>query len=116
MRLAALSAVLMASLLSAPLPFGDLKAAPGDLLETRRTNVNVRATPTTDSAVVATIDAGERIIEIAEQGDWFQVSLPDRSAQGWIYAPLLERFTIAPDCGAGRSDERALHHCRRLQS
>ena len=96
MRLAALSVVLTASFLSAMLPLGNLAAAPGDLLETTRTNVNVRATPTTTSAVVATIDAGERIIEIREEGGWFHVNLPDRSTQGWIYAPLIERFTTAP--------------------
>jgi cytochrome c len=104
MRLAALSAVLTASLLSILLPPGDLAAAPGDLLETSRTNVNVRVSPTTSAAVVATIDAGERIIEVGKVGEWFQVNLPDRSTQGWIYAPLLERFSAAP-ATVGRTSE-----------
>lgn len=96
MRLAALSAVLTASLLSALLASGNVAAAPGDLLEISRSNVNVRAGATTNSAVVATIDAGEKIIEIAKEGEWFRVNLPDRSAQGWIYGPLVERFSTAP--------------------
>ncbi len=105
MRLAALSAVLTASLLSTLPPSGDLAAAPGDLLETSRSNVNVRARATKDSAVVVTIDAGERIIEIAKEGDWFRVNLPDRSAQGWIYGPLIERFSTAP-APIGQTRER----------
>lgn len=100
MRLPALKAVLTASLLAMLLPLGEAVAAPGDLLETTRTNVNIRANPTTDSAVVAQINAGERMIEIAKEGDWLHVNLPDRSAQGWIYGPLIERFTTPPQASA----------------
>lgn len=96
MRLAALSAVLTASVFSMLLPFSHLAAAPGDLLETSRTDVNVRAAPTTGSAIVATINSGERIIEIVRKGEWFQVNLPDKSTQGWIYGPLLDRFATEP--------------------
>ncbi len=97
MRLAALSAVLTASVLSMLLPFGHLAAAPGDLLETSRTDVNVRAAPTTGSAIVATISSGERIIEIVREGEWFQVDLPDRATKGWIFGPLLDQFAADPE-------------------
>lgn len=96
MRLAAKTAVLTASFLSLLLPPGGVAAAPGDLLETSRTNVNVRATPTTNAAIVATINSGEKIIEISVEGDWFQVDLPDQDTQGWIYGPLLNNFAGEP--------------------
>lgn len=96
MRLAAGSAVLLASLLLTPLLPGNAAASPGDLLETSRTNVNVRANPSTGAAIVARINPGERIIEIARDDDWYHVHLPDRDSQGWIFGPLLDVFAEIP--------------------
>lgn len=93
MRLTAGSGVLMASLLSALLAPCQPMAAPGDLLETSRTNVNVRADPTTEAAIVTRINSGDRMFEVRSEGDWYLVELPDIGQQGWIYGPLLDRFT-----------------------
>lgn len=102
MRLAALSAVLTASLVTTLLSPIDATAAPGDLLETSRTNVNVRANPTTDAAIVATINPGEKIIELSKEGDWYRVNLPDRAAKGWVLGSLIDSFSVAPETASKR--------------
>ena len=90
MRLVAVSGFLLASILSTVAPPSPVLAAAGDLLSTSRTNVNVRANPTTEAPIVVTINPGETIIEQDRRDDWYLVRLPDRDREGWIYAPLLE--------------------------
>ncbi len=68
---------------------GPALAAEGDLWAVEGQNVNVRSGPSTNTDVLMTINAGERIVEIASKGDWFFVEFPERNQQGWVYAPLL---------------------------
>jgi len=82
--------------------------APGDILSTSRTNVNVRATPTTTSEILETINPGETIIEIDIEGDWHRVSLPDRRRQGWIYSPLLDQVFELPEPVAAAENQAVI--------
>jgi len=89
MRFAAGSAKLLASVLLALGCFESAEAAPGDLLSTARSNVNVRSTPSTDAAIVTRINPGEMIIEIDSQRDWYRIRLPGQDREGWVFAPLM---------------------------
>ena len=91
MRMIAGLGTLSSLLLLALAVSGEVKAAPGDNLSTSKTNVNVRAAPTTESEILLTINPGANIIEIDSTDDWHFVSLPDRNAEGWIYSPLLDQ-------------------------
>lgn len=71
-------------------------AAPGDVLTTSKTNVNVRTTPSTDSDILGRINPGEIVIEIDTSGDWQLVRLPDGDREGWVFSPLLEQARNAP--------------------
>lgn len=93
MDFAARSARLSVLLLLVAIGGYGAEAAPGDLLETDKTNVNVRSEPSTDSDVVTRINPGDIIIEVETQGEWYHVKLPRQEREGWIYGPLLTVFT-----------------------
>ncbi len=102
MSFAAGSGILLTALFLALAPSGSAMAAPGDLLTTNRTNVNVRATPSTAAPIVARINPGETIIEQDRQHDWYQVRLPNRDGSGWIYGPLLQEVVDLPPAPANQ--------------
>ncbi|MEZ5936554.1 MAG: SH3 domain-containing protein [Alphaproteobacteria bacterium] len=97
MRLAALPAVLMSLLLATLLLPDQATAAPGDLLETSRRNVNVRIEPSTGAGIVATVNPGDRMIEVQRSNDWYLIDLPDLGSRGWVYGPLIDNFSETPE-------------------
>ena len=89
MRLAFAAAPLIALVGVATMPAWPVSAAEGDLWSIDGQNVNVRSGPSTSTDVLMTIDAGEKIVEIASKGEWFFVDFPDRGKRGWVFGPLL---------------------------
>lgn len=89
MQLAVISSRLLAILALALSYSQSASAAPGDLLSTDRVNVNVRSTPSTDSAIVTRINPGDMVIEIGSTADWYHVRLPAQDREGWVFAPLM---------------------------
>ncbi len=89
MRPAIGSARLLASLLLALISVQNAMAAPGDLLSTDKTNVNVRVSPSTDAGIVTRLSPGETAIEIGTLDDWYRIRLPNQDREGWVYAPLM---------------------------
>lgn len=70
-------------------------AAPGDPRSISRSNVNVRTGPSLDAPILITINAGETMVEIAAEGDWYLLNFPGRNQEGWIYGPLLDPISSA---------------------
>ena len=68
-------------------------AAPGDILSTSKTNVNVRSQPSTDAEVVTRMNPGDTAIEVESKGDWYLLRLPDQDREGWVFGPLLSVVT-----------------------
>ncbi len=89
MRFDAGSVRLSALLLPLLFSFQNAMAAPGDLLSTDRTNVNVRSTPSTDGAIVTRINPGETVVEMDSVRDWYRVRIPNQDLEGWVFTPLL---------------------------
>ena len=124
--------VRLSALLLLAIFFGEnATAAPGDLLSTDRTNVNVRSTPSTNAGIVTRIGPGETVIEVDSLRDWYRVRLPDQNREGWVFAPLLSAVTnpgpepspalepaplqVQPTAeAAGRPPEKALSPADRL--
>ncbi|MEM8949429.1 MAG: SH3 domain-containing protein [Pseudomonadota bacterium] len=73
----------------------EVSAAPGDVLTTSRTNVNVRADPSTDADIIARIGRGETVVEIDVWSEWHFVRLSNGASEGWIFSPLLEPVTAS---------------------
>ncbi len=96
MRSIAGSGTLFAVLLLACSAINHASAAPGDVFSTNKTNVNVRAAPSTNATIVARVNPGESVIEIDTKDDWHLVRLPDGGGEGWIFSPLLELVALAP--------------------
>jgi uncharacterized protein YraI len=65
-------------------------AAPGDGLMVTGRLVNVRAGPGMDYPVRLQVDRNQPAVELAREGEWVQVDLTDRAAQGWIHQSLLQ--------------------------
>lgn len=101
------SATLIALLMLAHSVVDQAAAAPGDLLSTDKTNVNVRASPSTTADIVSRINPGETVIEIGEEGDWRLVKLPGGDREGWVFSPLLEPVVDAPKPSDGITDQTA---------
>lgn len=79
----------LASLLLAFFCSQSAVAAPGDLLSTSKTNVNVRSEPSTNAGIVTRIDPGETVVEVSSVRDWYRVRLPSQDREGWVFAPLM---------------------------
>jgi hypothetical protein len=75
---------------------GAALAAPGDALVVTADVVNVRAGPGSDAPVLRQVDRDQQALELARQGDWVQVRLPDRDAVGWIHGSLLATVVSRP--------------------
>lgn len=69
-------------------------AAPGDALYVRGNNVNVRAAPSLEAAILRQVHYGHLVIEIQRQGKWIKVHIPHGQVRsGWIHGSLL---TLVP--------------------
>ena len=97
MRSIAGSRILIAILLLACPLIDHAVAAPGDVLSTRKTNVNVRVAPSTNADILARVNPGETLIEIDTKDDWHLVKLPGNQRAGWVFSSLLEQVWSAPE-------------------
>ncbi|RZW19285.1 MAG: hypothetical protein EX260_07845 [Desulfobulbaceae bacterium] len=51
-------------------------------------NVNMRAEPSTNSKIIATVDRGVVLTKLETQGKWLKLK-HSTGLIGWIYKPLL---------------------------
>jgi putative chitinase len=64
--------------------------AKGDTLVVTGDNVNLRAGPSTDTAVLATLSRGFQVTEVSESGDWTEVvTIADNPTGGYISSQFL---------------------------
>ncbi len=90
----------------------EVSAAPGDVLSTTKTNVNVRSDPSTDADVIGRINPGDTVIEVDSWSDWYLVKLQDDGSEGWVFSPLLEPATNAQ--GAATDNARVTKTASRV--
>lgn len=102
MRFAILASSLLVLLLG-----GAGQAAEGDGLVVTGNGVNVRARPQPGAPVLLQVQRAERAVELAREGEWVQVRLPDRDTVGWIHGSLLGAPTAAPDATAAASPQQS---------
>jgi Bacterial SH3 domain len=99
MRFASLAGSLMVLLGSAAL------AAEGDHLVVTGDGVNVRARPESRAPILLQVYHDDPAVELAREGDWVEVRLPNRDAKGWIHGSLLSAANganqPAPGAAAG---------------
>src|SRR5512132_2886152 len=94
MRLASLTASLTVTLSSFAL------AANGDHWLVTGNGVNVRARPDAGAPVLFQVSRNAVALEVGRNGEWVEVRLPDRHAEGWVHSSLLS-------AGAGPSEPAA---------
>jgi hypothetical protein len=94
MRLASLTASLIVTLSSFAL------AANGDHWLVTGNGVNVRARPDAGAPVLFQVSRNAVALEVGRNGEWVEVRLPDRHAEGWVHSSLLS-------AGAGTSKPAA---------
>ena len=68
---------------------GMVHAAEGDSLVVTGEGVNVRASPQSGAPVLLQAHRAEPAVELARQGDWVRVRLPEQDTEGWIHGSLL---------------------------
>jgi uncharacterized protein YgiM (DUF1202 family) len=57
------------------------------------TGANLRAGPSTGSAVIATLPRDAEVTLLERRGSWMQVRAPSRDGtrqEGWVYAPSVK--------------------------
>lgn len=93
-RSSAASAVLAALLVLLCLAAGAASAiaAVGEAWFSRGDDVNVRAAPALDAAVVMRIDKGHKVVEFGREGPWVRVRVSGGEEPfGWVHSSLLGR-------------------------
>jgi hypothetical protein len=83
MRVASLAGSMMLMLVSPAL------AANGDHWVVTGDGVNVRARGEAGAPVLLQVNHNAAAVELGRKGDWVEVRLPDRDAEGWIHDSLL---------------------------
>ena len=68
---------------------GIAHAAEGDHLVVTGEGVNVRAQPQAGAPILLQVHRPEPAVEVAREGDWVRVQLPERDTVGWIHSSLL---------------------------
>jgi len=71
-------------------------AAEGDDLVVTGEGVNVRAEPQSGAPILLQVHRPEQAVEVAREGDWVRVQLPDHDTVGWIHSSLLTAADGAP--------------------
>lgn len=64
-------------------------AAEGDDLTVNGAGVNVRASPQSGAPILLQVHRSEPAVELAREGDWVRVRLPNHDTVGWIHGSLL---------------------------
>jgi hypothetical protein len=75
---------------------GIAHAAEGDSLVVTGEGVNVRAQPRSGAPILLQVHRPEPALEVAREGEWVRVQLPDRDTVGWIHGSLLAAADGAP--------------------
>lgn len=75
---------------------GAALGAQGDALVVTGDVVNLRGGPGSDAAILRQVNRDDQAVELARQGDWVQVRLPDRDTIGWIHGSLLATVVRRP--------------------
>jgi hypothetical protein len=91
MRLASLTGSLMLMLSS-----GVALAADGDQWLVTGNGVNVRARPEAGAPVLFQLNRAAVVVEAGRSGDWVDVRLPDKQAEGWVHRSLLSAGANGP--------------------
>jgi hypothetical protein len=103
MRFASLTASLMVMLSSS-----FALAANGDHWLVTGNSVNVRARPDAGAPVLFQVRRNAVALEVGRNGEWVQVRLPDRHAEGWIHSSLLSAGAGAREpAAAAAADAKA---------
>jgi hypothetical protein len=80
---------------------GLAQAAEGDGLVVTGEGVNVREGPQSGATVMLQVHRHEPAVELAREGEWVRVRLPDQDTEGWIHGSLLAPADgAAPATGA----------------
>ncbi|MDH5190622.1 MAG: SH3 domain-containing protein [Gammaproteobacteria bacterium] len=66
-----------------------LHAATGDVFYITGSLVNIRASATTESAIVTRISKGRKVEEVTRQSGWVKVKIIGTDKQGWVHTALL---------------------------
>lgn len=70
-------------------------AAPGDRLVVTGDVVNVRSGPGADRSVLLHTYRDDQAVELGRSGDWVQVIITSRDAEGWVHQSLLQALRPA---------------------
>jgi len=81
-----LRSLLAIALMAAPL-------AAGPVLKIDRTQVNIRADATVQSARVAVLQQGVEIEALGRKDEWFRIRLPE-GGEGWIHSGLVQEIVV----------------------
>ncbi len=66
------------------------------------TSANVRKGPGMEFPVVTYLAAGDKVIEKSRQGNWVEVSMPDKEMSGWLHKNLVEAESNASASGVSQ--------------
>jgi uncharacterized protein YgiM (DUF1202 family) len=61
---------------------------------------NMRAAPSLESAVIVTLDQGEKLEVIEQSGQWYKVKVVATGKTGYIYQRLIELIEASPEPSA----------------
>ena len=109
---------------SVPMPdmskfdFNLMKEKPVVSIKQSYSKVNIRPTPSTDMAPVASLKGGDKVKLYEEKGNWLKVTFYDttgKEQEGWIYKYLVEGYekpeaqggTASGSSDNGEQNERA---------
>ena len=81
-----LRSLLAIALMAAPL-------AAGPVLKIDRTQVNIRADATVQSARVAVLQQGVEVEALGRKDEWFRIRLPE-GGEGWIHSGLVQEIVV----------------------
>ena len=84
-----LRSLIAVALLAAPL-------AAGPVLKIDRTQVNIRADATVQSARVAVLQQGVEVEALGRKDEWFRIRLP-QGGEGWIHSRLVQEIVVVND-------------------
>lgn len=76
-----------------------LKDKPEISIKSSYSKVNIRPTPSTNQAPVATVRGGDRLQLLGEEGSWLNVGFFDTAGKeqvGWVYKFLVDGYPDPP--------------------
>jgi len=84
-------------------------AAPGDTYTVTSDRVNVRSGPSDSASIRTTVERGDELLELRQDGSWTGVRVMRTGEEGWVFSDLLRQRTSSrlgkgsvADAGFGR--------------